>query len=238
MKPEQDTPEAEGDRRLIRVRAAVADRLAGAPGRPLQSIGMGGHAIAVRLKPDAVSIAEELRKDFGGMIDITVGFKGFPEGTSRIPAPHTLEARGSLPAIRATCQAGAAHLPQGDAVTGQVILQNAGRSSIEVSGSAAAGWLCRPGTLEVAGGYSGLIADAGHVLRISPGGNATLNFIVGTASCEPGTGYVVRPSRYEVIVPVDLAAKGTQDTARILARDCFVEVTARGELECPGFLGG
>jgi hypothetical protein len=52
------------------------------------------------------------------------------------------------------------------------------------------------------------VGDAGHVFHISPGGSETLNFVVGTASCEPGAGYVVWPGRYEVIVLVDLVVEG------------------------------
>jgi hypothetical protein len=69
------------------------------------------------------------------------------------------------------------------------------------------------------------VGDAGHVFHISPGGSETLNFVVGTASCEPGAGYVVWPGRYEVIVPVDLVVEGGRGAARILARDCFIEVS-------------
>jgi hypothetical protein len=218
------TPE-EGDRRLALIRASIAGRFAGAPGGPLERIGLARYAVVVSLKPNAVSIAEELNREFGSMVEITVGFKAFPEGTSRVPVSHALEARGSFPAIRATCEVDAARLRGGDAVTGKVIMQNIGYSDIEVSGSGSAGWMCRPGTLEVVGGYSGLIADAGRVFHISPGGSETLNFIVGTASCEPGAGYVVQPGRYEVVVPVDLVVEGGQGAAPILARDCFVEVT-------------
>jgi hypothetical protein len=215
----------EGDRRLARIRASIADRFAAAPGRPLESIGVGRNAVVVRLKPNAVPIAEELSRDFGSMVEITVGFKAFPEGTYRVSLPPALQAHGSLPTIRATCELDAARLHGGDAVTGKVAMQNIGYSDIEVSASANAGWLCRPGTLQVVGGYSGLIADAGHEFHISPGGSETLNFVAGSASCEPGAGYVVEPGRYEVIVPVDLAVGGGQGAARILARDCFVEVT-------------
>jgi len=63
------------------------------------------------------------------------------------------------------------------------------------------------------------------VFHISPGGSETLDFIVGTASLEPGADYVVQPGRYEVVVPVDLEVNGGPGPVRILARGCFIEVT-------------
>jgi hypothetical protein len=218
------TPD-EQDRRLARIRASIADRFAGTPGSPLQSIGLGRHVVVVRLKPDAVSIAEDLLREFGGMIEISVGFKDFPAGTSHVQLPHTLQSRGSPAPIRATCEVDATVLRSGAAASGKVAIQNTGNSPIRVSASAGAGWLCRPGTLDIVGGYSGFIADAGHLFNIGPGGSETLNFVVGTASSEPGAGYLVPPGQYEVLVPVELEVEGGQGTALLLARDCFIEVT-------------
>ena len=219
------TPERH-DRRLTRIRASIAGRFAGARGSPLQSIGEGSRAVVVHLKPDAVSVAAELNREFGSLVEITVGFKAFPGGDrAGSPSPRTLEGRASLPGIGATCQVDEARLPGGGSGSGKAVIRNTGHSPVEGSGSAGAGCLCRPGTLVIAGSYSGAIAGVGRVFHISPGGSETLDFIVGTASLEPGADYVVQPGRYEVVVPVDLEVNGGPGPVRILARGCFIEVT-------------
>ncbi len=177
----------------------------------------------VWLKPDAASIAEQLKREFGSMVELTVGFKRFPEVPPFVPVPQALEAGDSLPMIRVTCEVDATHLHGGDAIAGRVVMRNTGDSDVEATGSAGTGCLCRPGTLEAVGGYSGLIADVGHVLHLRPGASQTLPFIVGTASSEPGAGYVVPAGRYEVVVPVGLEVEG-RGAVRILARHCFIEV--------------
>ena len=89
------------------------------------------------------------------------------------------------------------------------------------------GWLCQPGTLVIAGGYSGAVTGINQRVRLEGQDTHEWNFIVGTASCEPNDQYSVKPGPYEVIVPVSLGLResdSTQKSARLLARNCFVIV--------------
>jgi hypothetical protein len=215
---------------LTDVRLSVARRFSGVPNNPILSIGEGGRTVLIRLKPNAIQIAEALNEEFSGLVQITVGFKPFPvaEDRSRTTSPCVLEARGSLAALSTTCEVTSTRLRAGEDVTGHVVMQNTGDTVIEGSGSAHVGWLCRPGTLVVVGGYSGAVAGASRMIHIDPGSSDTLSFTAGTASCEPDDRYVVRPGQYEVVVPVDLEARsrrGHPMTVRILARGCFISVT-------------
>ena len=53
------------------------------------------------------------------MVDVTVGFKRFPEVPSSVPVPAALETSDSLPMVRVTCEVDATHLHGGDAVAGR-----------------------------------------------------------------------------------------------------------------------
>lgn len=211
-------------RRLARVRASIAGRFPAGPGSPIEVVGTARRAIVVYLKPYAASTAEELKAEFGSLVEITVGFKSFPERRLRVTGPRALEERGTLPDLRVTCKAQATTLQAGDAVTGKIVMRNTGPTDIEGSGSGSTGWLCRPGTLTPSGGYSGAIADAGHMFRITPGNSETLNFISGTASCEPSEEFVIQPGTYELVVPVEMQIGTDRIGVTILARNCFITV--------------
>lgn len=213
----------QGDQRLADISRSIAGRLAEDPRLPLQSIGQGRHSVAVHLKPSAVATAEDLKREFGNMVDITLGFKSFPDGVLRIPVPEALRAKGSVPDLHATCHVDRGQVLGGDTVTGRVVMRNAGKTDIEISAAAAVGWLCLPRTLKIVGGNSGFVANAGRKFQIIPGDSDTLPFVVGTASCEPGTEYVVPAGPYEVVVSVRLQVGG-RDDFHLLARDCFIEV--------------
>lgn len=213
----------EEDRQLTRIRASVADRLKRQPGSPLISIAEGTDAVAVHLQASAVSIAEELYREFGNGVDLKVGFKSFPDGTLLRPAP-VLEERGSLPSIYVECALEADFMRGGDELRGEVVIHNSGASHVDIYGAAGGSWLCRSGTLQVVGGYTGWMAPVLQMLSIGPRASETMSFRLGTASCEPGPGYVVSIGRYEVVAPIELRMKSGEDTASLLARDCFIEV--------------
>jgi hypothetical protein len=227
-----DGPGAAGNARgrLAGVRSAIEERLA-ADGNALVSIGDGNGAVVVRLAPGAAPLAAELKREFGDGVAVTVGFKPFPPGGARI-APFSLDSAeaGELAfALRLTCEMPDTAMPAGDSATGRLSVLNRGSATAEFSAAASAGWLCVPGTLTVVGGYSGAIAAGMRAIRLDAGASTALDFIVGTASCEPDDRYVVDAGTYEVVVPLSVwAAGGTRDPVRLLVRDCVVEVT-RGD---------
>jgi hypothetical protein len=106
------------------------------------------------------------------------------------------------------------------------LIVNRGSVKAEFSAATSVGWLCVPGTLDVVGGYSGAIAAGMRAIGLDAGGSTSLNFIVGTASCEPNDRYVVNASTYEVVVPLSVWDAGnTRNPIRLLVRDCFITVT-------------
>lgn len=216
-------------RHLADVRSAIETRLAPHEGKSaLSSIGDGGGVVVVRLTPSAAPIAGELKREFGDTVSITVGFKPFPLGDVHL-APLSLESsEGGQPklALSATCEITNTRIRPGDSTTGQLLILNRGSVKAEFSAAASIGWLCAPGTLDVVGGYSGAIAAVERAVALDAGSITSLNFIVGTASCEVNNRYVVNAGIYEVVVPLSVWDAGsTGNPIRLLVRDCFVTVT-------------
>jgi len=213
---------------LADVRAAIEARLTSQRKNPLASIGDGDGVVVIRLNPDAAPIAAELKREFGDTVSITVGFKPFPLGDA-YPAPLPLEpseAGEQRLGLRVTCEITDTRIPRGGSVTGQLVMLNCGSAKAEFLAAASVGWLCVPGTLDVVGGYSGAIAAGARVIELAAGGGASLNFIVGTASCEANDQYAVGSGTYEVVVPLFLGdAENRRDPVHLLVRGCFVTVT-------------
>ena len=213
---------------LADVRSAIEARLTSQRKNPLASIGDGDGVVVVRLTPDATSIAEKLKREFGDTVSITVGFKPFPLGDAH-PAQLSLEpseAGERQLGLRVTCELTNTRIPRGDSITGQLVILNCGSAKAEFSAAASVGCLCVPGTLDVVGGYSGAIAGVERVIELAVGSTTSLNFIVGTASCEANDQYVVGPGTYEVVVPLSVGNAGSgRNPVRLLVRDCFVTVT-------------
>lgn len=218
-------------RHLADVRSAIEARLTSRGKNVLASIGDGDGVVVVRLTPDATQIAEELKREFGDTVSITVGFKPFPLGDA-YPAPLSLEpseAEERRLGLRVSCEISNTQIPRGDFVTGQLVILNCGSAKAEFSAAASVGCLCVPGTLDVVGGYSGAIAAGERVIELAADSTTSLNFIVGTASCEANDQYVVGPGTYEVVVPLSVRDTGSgRDPIHLLVRDCFVTVTDAG----------
>ncbi len=218
-------------RHLADVRSEIEARLTSQGKNVLASIGDGDGVVVVRLTPDATPIAEELKREFGDVVSITVGFKPFPLGDAP-PAPLSLEpseAEERPLGLRVTCEITDRQIPRGDFITGQLVLLNCGRAQAEFSAAASVGWLCVPGTLDVVGGYSGAIAAGERVIELAGGRVTSLNFIVGTASYEANDQYAVGSGTYEVVVPLSVRDTGSgRDPVHLLVRGCSVTVTDAG----------
>ena len=209
------------------MRSAIESRFRSDGESPLSSIGDGDNCVVVRLIPDAMLIAEELKREFGNAVSITVGFKPFPVGSVNF-GPVPLEPSGAArwwSAMRVTCEVATALIPPGDSATGKLVILNRGSVKVNFSAAVSVGWLCAPGTLDVVGGYSGAIAAGMRAIELDAGEVTSLNFVVGTASCEANDHYVVESGTYDVVVPLSIWEAGARDPDRLLIRDCFITVT-------------
>jgi hypothetical protein len=209
------------------VRLAIEARLASSAESPLLSIGDGDHCVVVRLTPNAAPIAEELMREFGDSVSITVGFKPFPPGSVDLGylPPETAGAATWRSAMRFTCEVADSLIPRGDSTRGRLTILNCGNAPVKFDAGVNVGLLCVPGTFDVVGGYSGAMSAGARVVELDTGGIASFNFIVGTASCEANNRYVVEPGGYDVLVPLSISDIGTRDPDRLLVQDSFVRVT-------------
>lgn len=209
------------------VRSAIQDRLTFHERNLLSSIGDGDECVVVRLAPNAALIAEELKREFGDEVSITVGFKPFPPGGVNF-GPVLLEPSdqaGWWSSMRITCEIADSVVARGDSTTGQLVVLNHGGEMLRFLAGVSAGWLCVPGTLDVVGGYSGAISGGLRLIGLAPGETTSLSFIIGTASCQPDDEYVVESGAYDVAVPLSICEAGAPDPDRLLIRGCSVTVT-------------
>jgi hypothetical protein len=224
-----ERPDASGlaRRHLAAVRSAIEARLASHGKSPLLSIGDGDGTVVVRLTPDAAPAAEELKREFGDAVDITVGFKPFPYVHGRFARPSfdSEPAAVKWPALHITCEIPEARIPRGGSTIGQLSILNRGKTEEKFTAAANGGWLCAPGTSDIAGGYSGAIAAGARAIDLEVDGIALLDFIVGTASCESNDRYAVESGVYEVVVPLSIWVAGSNpDPVRLQVRGCLVTV--------------
>lgn len=170
------------------------------------SIGVSYTSVSVGLTATGVAAAKELHRRYGGVLDITVGFKPYPPGSHRTRLPPAGLPTASLPVagLRLEIRLGSDVVSAGEDVRGEVRFWNDGRAKLLVdTGSIVAGGIRRPGAGEMSGGSASNLIGTGLMFTLKPGACRGIDLVVGTASCEPNADYVPKPGRYEVVVGID-----------------------------------
>jgi hypothetical protein len=90
----------------------------------------------VRLKPRVVSTVEELKAEFGSLVEITVVQILSQNGVFALQWRVRWRNEVRFPGLRVTCKADAAAVRTGGVVTGKIVMRNTGSTDIESSGSA------------------------------------------------------------------------------------------------------
>jgi hypothetical protein len=164
--------------------------------------------IRVRLTPWAAEAAEELHRQFGDDVELTVGFLPYPPGRpgrprqQRAPAhpPDLLDGRDVMVALDgpATVSSGRTlhhHLTVHNLAGGELqIATNGGVTAVVVD----------PRTGETVGGFSGLQTLPLKVFQAIPGGSVRIPLLIGTASSRPQLGYTVPPGEWGIQVTLTL----------------------------------
>ncbi|MGD0705471.1 MAG: hypothetical protein ABSA02_37010 [Trebonia sp.] len=176
-------------------------------GRPiLTSIGNGKAVISVRLRADQEHVASELAARYGSAVKLRVGYFDFPERRRRPwpPAGPALEEQ-AFEGLEMSAEVDQKVLQAGDDGHGRLVLRNSSPERIGPldTGQPLVGSLLNS-SLQIVGGYSGLVAGTGRTIDLAPGGTASLRFIFGTASTREDLGYVVPPGRYWLKVQMRL----------------------------------
>lgn len=197
---------------------AIRSQIVGAwrhdPRRPLMGDGVGYSSVKLGLKPRFESLAQDLDRQYGKALEITIGFKKFPPGATPTPMRHATPPQETLVAPHIELRIELTHdeVVSGEDARGQVWFSNKGEGIVNIdTGSIVAGGIRRPGSEQMSGWFSGMLAGVGRSFRLAPGERGAITLVVGTASCEASDVYLPSPGRYEVLAPVRARVSSSDD---------------------------
>jgi hypothetical protein len=161
---------------------------------------VGPLPIEIRLEPWAADVAEQLHRQFGDDVELTVGLLPYPPG--RPAHPRQQSAPGDLPALLdpdevtvtldeiALVSSGHTlhHHLTVHSLIGSELLLTSGRVTAVVD----------PQTGETVGGFSGAQTLSLKFFRVSPGGSTSIPLLIGTASSRPQLGYAIPPGEWGI----------------------------------------
>lgn len=170
----------------------------------MRSVGRGAGVIHLVLRADGEDVAEEVRAEYGELVEITVGLLPYPDPFAGDPVCEPL-----VGPIVAESQLVAVALLDGPTVRsgldfrGTVTVRNTGADAFDFqSGPTHAAVVFKPGSESPSGFWTGGMDAVGFGKRLAPGESVDLELVGGTASCDPALGYALPPGQYEVRVPV------------------------------------
>jgi len=155
---------------------------------------------AIRLAPWAVAAAEELHRQFGGNVELTVGALPYPPGR-KTPRPRGGGQPADLldPHEMTVELDGPAVVVSGHTLVHGMLLRNLTDVEVRIAtnGSLTTGvvdWQ----TGEVVGGFSGAQVAPLIVFRVRPRRTDRVPLLIGTASFTPRLGYAVPPGNWGI----------------------------------------
>jgi hypothetical protein len=173
--------------------------------------------ISVHLTPWAADAAEQLHRQFGDDVELTVGFLPYPPGRPVRPRrwhapwqpPDLLDPREATVALD-----GPATVSSGHTLHHHLTVHNLTGSELQIATNGrVTGSVVDPQTGETVGGFSGAQTLPLKVFRAIPGGSVRLPLLVGTASSRPRLGYTVPPGEWGIQVTLALGPH-PRDSAR------------------------
>ena len=147
----------------------------------------------IHLAAWATAAAEQLHRQFGGNVDLTVGALPYPPGRQldRPPAPRPHLDLLDPQEITAELD-GPAVVRSGETLQHGLLLGNRTGHELQIAtnGQVTAA-IIDPQTSEVVGGFSGFQTRALIVFRVAPGQTRRIPLLIGSASFTPRLGYTV-----------------------------------------------
>ena len=153
----------------------------------------------VRLEPWAADVAEQLHRQFGDGVELTVGLLPYPPG--RPARTRRQSAHGDLSDLLdpdevtvtlddiALVSSGHTlhhHLTVRNLIGSELLLATNGAVVVDLQ------------TGETVGGFSGLQTLNLKFFRVSPGGSTRIPLLIGTASSRPQLGYAIPPGEWGI----------------------------------------
>jgi hypothetical protein len=154
----------------------------------------------IRLAPWATATAEELHRQFGADIELTVGALPYPLGRKPTQPLAASPPAGLLdPHETAVRLDGPAVVSSGHTLQHGLLLQNlTGRELQIATNGQVTAVVVDPHTGEVVGGYAGFQQLPLIIFRVAPGQTERVPLLIGTASCTPRLGYTIPPGDWGI----------------------------------------
>ena len=161
----------------------------------------------VRLEPWAAATAEELHRQFGDDVELTVGALPYPPGRQPPPRPAPDPPPGLLDPREITAELdGPAAVRSGHTLRHGLLVGNLTRQELTIATNGQVTVVVvDPRTGQAVGGYAGFQTLAGIFFRVAAGATERIPLLIGTASFTPELGYILPPGSWGIQVPLDLA---------------------------------
>jgi hypothetical protein len=162
----------------------------------------------IGLAPWAVATAQDLHRQFGDNVDLTVGGLPYPPGR-RPPRSHSIGRPADLldPHEMAAELDGPAAVSSGHTLQHGLLLHNRSDSEVQIATNGGlTAVVVDPQTGEVVGGFSGAQTLPLIVFRIPRGQTERVPLLIGTASFTPRLGYAVPPGEWGIQATLTLGA--------------------------------
>lgn len=163
----------------------------------------------ITLAPTAVAIAQDLHRQFGGSVRLTVGCLPYPPGRQPDPPRDHLirQPPGEMlgPEEAEVRLDGPATVRSGETLRHALLVRNlTGRVlPIATNGNLTA-VVVDPQIGQVVGGFAGAQTMPLIMFPVAPGNTERIPLLIGTASFRPDLGYTVPPGSWGIQVPLDL----------------------------------
>ena len=163
----------------------------------------------IRLEPWATATAEELHRQFGDDVELTVGALPYPPGRLSPHRPANGPPADLLDPDEIAAELdGPAAVRSGHTLRHGLLLRNrTGRELQIATNSQVTAVVVDPHTGEVVGGYAGFQQLPLIIVRVAPGQTGRVPLLIGTASCTPRLGYAVPPGDWGIQATLTLVPR-------------------------------
>jgi hypothetical protein len=161
------------------------------------------------LEPRATATAQDLHRQFGDDVELTVGALPYPPGRPPPRPPAAGPAPGLLDPDEIAAELdGAAVVSSGHTLRHGLLLRNrTGRDLQIATNGQVTAIVVDPSTGEVVGGYAGFQNLPLIIFRVAPGQTERVPLLIGTASCTPRLGCALPPGSWGVQATLTLVPR-------------------------------